>query len=135
MAEGIIVHFKDATERDVRAQLGACANLSTETWAAPKDAPYCILIYCLANLETDYDEAERQAIEDRLGSVPSFSLIMEFRRSEQNKACDLTKQLLTDGLCRLSYLVDDSDGGLWTNSDVMERLDEFLSMYYGPSKT
>ncbi|MEZ6093001.1 MAG: hypothetical protein R3C03_02015 [Pirellulaceae bacterium] len=132
MAEGVIFHFGISSREDVQSLLAHHVRFDAETWAAPIHGNYLVLMYGYSSLEADYTASEINQISELLDNHPSYSMITEFRRSHQNEACDLVREITINCLATSNFVVDDSHGRFWTPSQIAKSLDGFLAEYKRP---
>lgn len=131
MAESIIIHFSDATVIEkLEFAFDAIGKRIDDTWSIPSNSNYKIMIYLYDDYVSEYDESEKGKVVHVLGCTPKISYCFELRRSCQNEACDISKNILTEELSKFNYIVDDCIDKIWTKAEITEHKDEFLKEYY-----
>lgn len=135
MAESIIFHFSESEMGRINKVFNELGEFVVDSWSIPTNKEYRIIIYPYTDYACEYDECEKSEVEDSLGDPPKLSYCFELRRSVQNEACDISKQIISNSLLPFEFVVDDCLEKVWKKSEIMENMSDFLKQYYYRNST
>jgi hypothetical protein len=130
VAENIIIHFHQADRAEVlKAVTTELAPLAyaagprdSDGWRYPTPEFDTLLIQSYEDLEAEYLPDEISRLKSLLGSLPSYSLVIELRRSRGDRAVNDAAKLAAALLCLFDAVVDDTyseSDNFWTLEQVM----------------
>lgn len=130
MAESIIIHYSGSSKEQIGSIFDEVSEKTSNTWMCPNNESYKIMIYPYESYLLEYEDTDKISVEKAFGSIPEVSFCFELRRSCQNQACDLAKQIIVDLMSPFSFLVDDCIGKIWLKNEIIQYKGDFLKQYY-----
>ena len=135
MVESIIVHFAEPKTAGVLDTFDEVAEYVGDSWSFPSNKNYQVMVYSYDDYSAEYEDSDKLEVVEALGCTPKFSFCIELRRSVQNEACELSKEILISTLSSFNFVVDDCMDKIWTKKEIEKYRHEFLKPYYYPRST
>lgn len=127
MAESIIIHFSELNLSKLPERLNKNFDQSGENqWHHPRE-DYLVMIAPYDDYESEYEEAEKKTVREKLKGPPSASYDFEIRRSRSDEACDLLEVFIRNELSEFDFVVDDMDH-IYSKNDLLG-ITDFLDVY------